>query len=345
MAREFATNSIFFRGSSILTNPKPIFRKVNITFLDRKTLGDVPNLDQLSALGTVTLHDTTNASQVVTRLQGQQVAITNKVVLDRPVLDQLPDLRLICVAATGTNNVDTGYAHQRGVVVKNVQGYSTPSVVQVTWTLILSLLQRPQHFNDFVYSGAYAQHDVFTYFEPAFGEVAGKQLGIIGLGTIGKQVARVGAAFGAKIAYTSSRPSARPNPSVPTDYVRRPLDELLATSDIISIHAPLTEDTEGMIAYPQLQRMANHALLINTGRGGIVVEADLARAIDEELIGGAGVDVFTQEPLPADHPYLQVNNQQRLLLTPHLGWASTEARTRLLEGVCKNIREFQITEA
>ncbi len=314
---------------------------MNITFLDRKTLGDVPNLDQLNQLGNVTLHDTTRPEQVVERLQKQQVAITNKVVLDRAILDQLSDLRLICVAATGTNNVDTAYASERGIVVKNVRGYSTPSVVQVTWTLILTLLQRPQHFNEFVYSGAYARHDIFTYFDPPFGEVAGQRLGIIGLGTIGQRVAQVGTAFGAEVAYTSSRPDASRDPSKPADYVRLPLDELLATSDIVSIHAPLNEDTENMIAYPQLKRMSDHALLINTGRGGIVNEADLTRAIDEGLIGGAGVDVFTQEPLPADHPYLGVKNKNRLLLTPHLGWASTEARARLLDGVCENIREFK----
>lgn len=314
---------------------------MNITFLDRKTLGDVPNLDQLNQLGNVTLHDTTPPDQIVERLQGQQVAITNKVVLDRATLDQLPDLRLICVAATGTNNVDTEYARQRGIQVKNVRDYSTPSVVQVTWTLILTLLQRPQHFNDFVYGGEYAQHDIFTYFDPPFGEVAGKRLGIIGLGTIGKQVAEVGTAFGAKVAYVSSGSKSSSGSPNHSNYVLLPLAELLATSDIVSIHAPLTEDTQDMIAYPQLERMPDHALLINTGRGGIVNEADLARAIDEGLIGGAGVDVFTHEPLPADHPYLRVKNKDRLLLTPHLGWASTEARTRLLDGVCKNIREFQ----
>ena len=314
---------------------------MNITFLDRQTLGDVPNLNQLNELGNVTLHNTTRPEQVVERLQGQQVAITNKVVLDRATLDQLPDLRLICVAATGTNNVDTDYARQRDIAVKNVQGYSTPSVVQVTWTLMLTLLQRPKHFNDFVYSGAYSRHDTFTYFDPPFGEVAGQRLGIIGLGTIGKQVAKVGAAFGAEVAYVSSRPDAPLDPSLPDNYVRLPLEELLSTSDMVSIHAPLNEDTEDMIAYSQLKSMSTHALLINTGRGGIVNEADLARAIDEGLIGGAGVDVFTQEPLPEDHPYLHVKHKDRLLLTPHLGWASVEARTRLLDGVCDNIRKFQ----
>ncbi len=206
---------------------------MNIAFLDRKTLGDVPNLDQLNELGKVALHDTTRPEQVAERLQGQQVAIINKVVLDQAILDQLPDLQLICVAATGTNNVDTAYARERGIAVKNVQGYSTPSVVQVTWTLVLTLLQRPPHFNDFVYSGAYSRHDIFTYFDPPFGEVAGKRLGIIGLGTIGKQVAAVGTAFGAEVAYVSSRPGASRDPAKPTEYVRLPLEELLATSDIV----------------------------------------------------------------------------------------------------------------
>ena len=308
---------------------------MNIAFLDSKTVGQIPNLHRLEDFGTVNWYATTSPDRVAERLQGQQIVITNKVVIGREAMEQADDLQLICVAATGLNNVDTECAQEKGIVVKNVSGYSTPSVAQHTWTLILTLLHRPAHFNRYVYSGEYSRHDIFTYFDPPAWEIAGKRLGIIGLGSIGQQVATIGKAFGAEVVYYSSS-GEHDHP----DYQRLSLDELLLTSDIVSIHAPLTDDTKNLITYKQLQQMPDHALLINTGRGGIVDEADLAKAIDEGLIGGAGIDVFAQEPLPEDHPYLQVKNQGRLLLTPHLAWASVESRTRLMEGVYENIRTF-----
>ena len=308
---------------------------MNLTFLDSKTVGNLPARSRLHDFGSLTLYDTTTPNQVAARLRGQQVVITNKVILDREALEQADALRLICVAATGMNNVDTDYAEQKGIVVKNVRDYSTPSVAQLTWTLILTLLQRPTHFNRFVYAGDYTRHDTFTYFDPPFSEIAAQRLGIIGLGTIGQQVATIGRAFGAEVVYYSSS-----GQHDHADYARLSLEELLSTSDIVSVHAPLTAHTENLLTYAHLQRMRPHALLINTGRGGIVNEADLAKAIDEKVIGGAGIDVFTQEPIPEDHPYLRVQHPDRLLLTPHLAWASTEARTRLMDGVYENIREF-----
>lgn len=313
---------------------------MNITFLDHKTVGELPNLSRLEDFGTVSWHATTAPEQVVERLQNQQIAITNKVAIDRHALDHSPDVRLICVAATGTDNVATEYAQEKGIAVMNVKGYSTASVAQLTWTLILTLRQRPAHFDRFVHSGEYAQHDIFTYFDPPFREIAGQRLGIIGLGTIGQQVATIGRAFGAEVVYYSSS-GQHDHP----DYARLSLPELLSTSDIVSVHAPLTERTENLITYEELRQLPKHALLINTGRGGIVHEGDLVRAIDEGLIGGAGIDVFTQEPLPEDHPYLRVKTPDRLLLTPHLAWASVEARTRLMEGVYENIRTFQATQS
>ena len=313
----------------------PTSLPMNLTFLDRKTVGEVPNLSRLNDFGSLTLYDTTTPDQVQERLQDQQVVIINKVIMDREAIDSANALQLICVAATGMDNVDSAYAEEKGVAVKNVSGYSTPSVAQLTWTMILTLLQRPNHFNEFVYSGNYARHDIFTYFDPPFGELGSKRLGIIGLGTIGQRVAAIGRAFGAEVVYYSS--SGKHDHA---DYPRLPLDELLSSSDIVSIHAPLTEHTKNLLTYPQLQQMPDHALLINTGRGGIVNEADLARAIDEGIIGGAGIDVFTEEPIPQDHPYLSVRHRDHLLLTPHLAWASVEARTRLMDGVYENIREF-----
>ena len=308
---------------------------MKITFLDTKTVGDVLNLDRLQEFGTLTQYATTAPSEVVDRVKDQDIVITNKVVIDRATMEAAPQLKLICVAATGMNNVDVEYAEQQGVAIKNVKGYSTDSVAQVTWSLILSLLQRPKEFSQYVYSGEYSQSDIFTYFEPPFWQVAGKRLGIIGLGTIGQQVARIGEAFGMEVIYYSTS-----GQHDHAQYERRSLQDLLATSDVISIHAPLNEKTENLLRYEQLQQMQPHALFINTGRGGIVNEPDLARAINEDIIGGAGIDVFTQEPIPSDHPYLSVKYPNRLLLTPHLGWASVEARTTLIEGVCENIQDF-----
>lgn len=308
---------------------------MNLVFLDTKTMGELPNIDRLRDFGRLTQYATTTPDRVVERLQGQQVAITNKVPIKKDALEQAPDLQLICVAATGMNNIDHELAQAKGIAVKNVSGYSTASVAQHTWAMILTLLQRPAHFNHFVYSGAYARHDIFTYFDPPSWEIADKRLGIIGLGAIGEAVATIGRALGAEVVYYSSS-GQHDHPH----YRRLSLEELLATSDIVSVHAPLNERTENLITYEQLRQMPDHALLINTGRGGIINEADLAKAIDASLIGGAGVDVFVQEPFPEDHPYTQVNNQERLLLTPHMAWASVESRTRLVDGVYENIRTW-----
>ena len=308
---------------------------MNLVFLDSKTLGEVPNISRLRDFGQLTQYATTTSDQIIERLRGQQIVITNKVPIIKNTLEQASDLQLICVAATGMNNIDREFAQAKGVVVKNVSGYSTASVAQHTWAMILTLLQRPAHFNHFVYSGAYAQHDIFTHFDPPSWEVAHKRLGIIGLGTIGEAVATIGRTLGAEVVYYSSS-GHHDHPH----YQRLTLDELLATSDIVSVHAPLNERTENLITYKQLQSMPDHALLINTGRGGIINEADLARAIDDAVIGGAGIDVFAQEPLPKDHPYVLVHRRERLLLTPHMAWASVESRTRLMDGVYQNIQEF-----
>ncbi len=255
--------------------------------------------------------------------------------LDRATIEQAPHLKLICVAATGTNNVDKGAAAERGIPVKNAHDYSTQSVAQGTFAILLHLLNHVPVYDAYVKQGGYAQSDIFTYFGPPFWELSGKRFGIIGLGTIGRQVAKIADAFGAEVVYysTSGQNTGQP-------YPRLELDELLRTSDVVSIHAPLTENTANLINYECLQRMKREAILINVGRGGIVNEADLARALDEELIAGAGVDVFENEPIQANNPLLGVKNKDALVLTPHVTWASLEARTRLIEKIGQNIDEF-----
>lgn len=308
---------------------------MKIVFLDAKTMGDIPNLKKTEEFGDLTIHQTTTPDQVLERVKGFDVAIANKVKINKEVMQQCPDLKLICVAATGTDNIDIEFAKERGISVKNARDYSTHSVAQLTFTLILGLLCQLRYYDDFVKKGKYSQSDIFTSIDRPFWQLFGKKIGIVGLGNIGKQVALIAEGFGMKITYYSSSGQSR-HPQ----YQRIELEELLKTSDIVSIHSPLNEKTKGLITYKQLKLMKPTALLINTSRGGIVKEADLAKAIEEGIIRGAGVDAYAQEPLPAGHPYLSVKNKDNLILTPHMAWTSIEARTLLMNIVCDNIKKF-----
>ena len=308
---------------------------MKIVFLDAKTMGDIPNLKRVEEFGKLTVYQTTTPEQVLERVKGFDVAIANKVKIKKEVMKQCPELKLICVAATGTDNIDIQFAAENGILVKNAKDYSTHSVAQLTFTLILGLLCQLRYYDDFVKEGQYSQSDIFTSTDRPFWQLFGKEIGIVGLGNIGRQVALIAEGFGMKITYYSSSGQNR-HPAYP----RLELEELLKNSDIVSIHSPLTEKTKNLITYKQLKLMKPSALLINTSRGGIVKEADLAKAIDEELIRGAGVDAYEQEPLPADHPYLSVKNKDHLLLTPHMAWTSIEARTLLMNIVYDNIKQF-----
>ena len=308
---------------------------MNIVFLDTATLDDLPDqLQRLASLGTYVGYSGTKADEVVNRLTGAQVAISNKVVIDRGVMDQLPDLKLICIAATGKNNVDLKAAEERGIPVRNVSGYSTEAVAQLTVTSLLALAMDLLHLNEAVYDGTYAKSPSFAYWRRSYAELSGATYGIIGLGTIGRRVAELATAFGANVIYhsTSGRNNDQPYPAVS-------LDELLTASDAVSIHCPLNERTEGLIDRSALRKMKSGAYLVNVARGGVVVEADLIQALNDGIIAGAACDVFTNEPLPNDHVYHTVRDRSRLLLTPHVGWASVEARTLLIDGLLENIRK------
>ncbi|RYF78279.1 MAG: D-2-hydroxyacid dehydrogenase [Cytophagaceae bacterium] len=313
---------------------------MNIVFLDARTVGTEPDLTQFEQLATtnggtfITYPDTT-PDQTADRLQGAVVVITNKVKITRDVLAACPNLKLICVSATGTNNVDMEAAAERGIPVKNVSGYSTHSVAQVTFTMILSLLNSPAYYDQYVKSGEYSRETIFTHLGRPFQELNGMQFGIIGLGAIGRQVAQIATAFGATVVYFSA--SGR---TYDVPYRAVSLDELLSTSDIISVHAPLTEKTNNLLTYNELSRLKPTALLLLLSRGGMVNEVDLARALDEGKLAGAGVDVFGQEPPAADHPYLTMAHPERIILAPHIAWSSVEARKILMNRVADNIREF-----
>ncbi|QDK83430.1 D-2-hydroxyacid dehydrogenase [Spirosoma sp. KCTC 42546] len=308
---------------------------MELVFLDVKTMGDIPNLTLIEKYGNVTYYQTTRPEQTLERIQDADIVITNKVVLNKSIIEQAHKLKFICISATGTNNVDKVAAEKRGIPVKNASDYSTQSVTQGTFAILFHLLVNIPYFDQYVKGGDYSKTDIFTHFGNGFWELNGKRFGIIGLGAIGRQVAKVAAAFGAEVVYYSTSGQNTDQP-----YLRLDLDEFLGTSDVVSIHAPLNENTANLMNYDRLKQMKRSAILINVGRGGIVNEADLAKALDEELIAGAGIDVFTQEPINPQNPLLHVTNKDRLALTPHVTWASIEARTLLMEKVGRNIEEF-----
>jgi len=311
---------------------------MKLVFLDVKTMGEIPNLTLLEKFGNVAYYQTTRPDQTQERIQDADIVITNKVVLDQSIIEQCPNLKLICVAATGTNNVDKVAAEKRGIPVKNAMDYSTQSVTQGTFSILFHLLVNIPYFDQYVKEGEYAKTDIFTHFGRGFWELSSKRFGIVGLGAIGRQVAKVAAAFGAEVVYYSTSGQNNDQP-----YLRLELDEFLRTADVVSIHAPLNENTTNLMNYDRLKCMKPSAILINVGRGGIVNEADLARALDEKLLAGAGIDVFTQEPINPKNPLLHVKNKDRLALSPHVTWASIEARTLLMEKVGRNIDEFLAT--
>lgn len=306
---------------------------MKIVFLDAITMGDT-SLEEIAALGEFDIYPSSTPEEARDRVKDADVALLNKVVVDKAFLDAAPKLKLVCEAGTGINNIDVALCKERGVIVRNVAAYSTDSVAQIAWMHILNLSGRAFHYQRFVQEGYYSRNVVHVDYRHPFTELSGKTLGIVGMGAIGQKVASIGKAFGMKVIYysTSGTSHCAEYPSVSLEY-------LLANSDVISIHAPYNERTAGLIGYRQLQQMKPSAFLVNTGRGGIAVEEDLARALDEGLIAGAALDVYVKEPLPADSPLMKLQHPERLLLTPHIAWYSQEARSRLAHGMAENIKK------
>lgn len=307
---------------------------MKIVFLDAYSLGNA-NITALKKLGELTTYDNTAQEQVVSRCSDADVIITNKVKLMQPELDALPSLKLICIAATGMNNVDLETAAKNGITVKNVADYSTDSVAEQTFTLAMGLIHHSHYYDQYVKSGAYSNSGLFTHHGRPFFEIKGKKWGIIGMGHIGHRVAEIASAFGAEVSYHSTS-----GKNLEAGYIHKNLDELLAESDIISIHAPLNEQTKYLIDYQKLCLMKPTAFLINVGRGGIVNEKDLAQALRENLLAGSGLDVYEQEPLASGNPLLSPDIQEKLLMTPHVAWASAEARQRLVDTMVQQIKEL-----
>jgi len=304
---------------------------MKIVFLDAGTMG-TSSLAPIERLGELTAWPNSTPDETIRRVVDCDVLIVNKIKVNDRLLEAAPKLRLVCEAGTGINNIDVEACSRHGVMVRNVAGYSTDSVVQETFMHILNLLGNGAYFDNVVKSGAYSRSGLFTDYSRPFIEMAGKTLGIIGLGTIGAKVAKIGVAFGMKVIYYSTSGT-----SHNTEYPSVPLERLMRESDVISVHAPYNERTAGLVGEKELRMMKPKSIIVNMGRGGIVVEDALAKVIDEGVIGGAGLDVYSTEPIPADHPLLRTRRPERLSLTPHVAWASIEARERLIQSIADNI--------
>lgn len=305
---------------------------MKIVFLDAATMGDA-SFEPIARLGELFCYDRSTAEEALERVSDCDVMIINKVKVTPQLIDAAKNLKLICEAATGVNNIDLGYAASKGIPVRNAVGYSTDSVVQATFMHILSLVGKAPYFDSCVKGGKYSQSGMFTDVSVNWWELRDKSIGIVGLGNIGSRVAKVAEAFGMKVCYYSTSGTSHNQ-----DYPSVSLERLFQESDIVSVHAPLNERTLGLIGEKELRLMKPTAYIINMGRGGIVVEKDLAEAVDAGVIAGAGLDVFATEPLPADHCFLKMSHPERMSLAPHVAWASVEARERLVGMIAENIK-------
>jgi len=306
---------------------------MKIVILDALTYGDTA-LAGFESLGDVTVYQTTSVEETADRVREAEVIVTNKVVINDTVMAAAPNLKLICVAATGMNNIDHEAAARRGVSVKNVAGYSTDAVVQHTFSMLFYLMGHSRYYDEYVKSGSWQKEAVFAHIGPSFNELRGKTWGIIGLGEIGRGVANIARAFGANVCYYSTS-----GKNENGDFEKTTLSRLIENSDIISIHAPLNRSTENLISHSELLQMKDGAVLLNLGRGGIVDEDALSVIIDVKPIF-VGLDVLAREPMKTPHPLLALKYPERLYITPHIAWTSREARERLIGATIDNIKTF-----
>ena len=308
---------------------------MKIVFLDVKTIGEDIDLSGYEALGEVVKYDFSTPEQARERTRDADVIILNKVEINEKSIGDADKLKLVCVTATGTNNLDKEYLAERGIAWRNVAGYSTETVAQHTFALLFYLFEKLSYYDDYVKSEKYIGDVSFTHFDHVFHELTGKTWGIIGLGNIGRRVADVAKMFGCHVIYYSTS-----GQNTQPGYERVEFDELLEKSDIVSVHAPLTEETQGLMDAKAFSKMKESAIFLNLGRGPIVVEKDLADALDNGDIAAAGLDVLSVEPMREDNPLRRIKDSEKLIITPHIAWASVEARTRLMEIILGQIKEF-----
>ncbi len=308
---------------------------MNIVLLDADTIGRDIDLTTFEKLGTVTVYGFSSPEEMRERVTDADVIILNKMQVNAYTLEKATHLKLVCVTATGTNNLDKEYLDKRGITWRNVAGYSTECVTQHTFAMLFYLLEKLPYYDNYVKSGAYVDNTTFTHFSNVFHELSGMTWGIIGLGAIGSRVAQVAGAFGCRVIYYSA--SGQHNSQ---DYERVSFEALLAQSDIISVHAPLTDRTEGLMNREAFRKMKKSAIFLNLGRGPIVIEQDLADALQAGDLAAAGLDVLSTEPMSADNPLRSIKDSGRLLITPHIAWAGAETRKRLMDIIWQQIQTF-----
>jgi glycerate dehydrogenase len=311
------------------------FREVmNIVVVDGYTLnpGDL-NWDDLNALGNCAVYERTSPNELPARIENADIVLTNKVVISKDTIAHLPNLKYIGVLATGYNIVDVAAAHEANIIVTNIHAYSTMSVAQTVFVLLLELTHHAGHHSDSVHEGLWQSRKDFSFWDFPLTEIAGKKLGIVGFGNIGRATAAIGKAFGMDVSVTTKHPEKHP----PSDFVFTDLQTLFKTSDVLSLHCPLTEETQRLVNDERISVMRKSSFLINTSRGGLVDEQALANALNTNLIAGAGLDVLSTEPPNSDNPLLTAKN---CIITPHFAWASVEARIRLMRTAVENIKSF-----
>lgn len=306
---------------------------MKIVILERKNIGADIDLSKFEKLtDEVVIYESTTQEQFAKRAKDAEVIVLNKLLANEETMQGLEKVRLICITATGSDNVDLAYCTKRGIRVCNVRGYSTESVVQHTFASLFYLYEKLPYYDQYVKDGEYVKCDIFCHLGKQFFELSGKVWGIVGLGDIGRRVADVAKAFGCRVIYYST--SGKNNQP---GYERVDFDTLLQSSDIVSIHAPLTNETRNLFTRSAFEKMKPSAYLINVGRGPIVNEQDLVDALDQDLLAGAALDVISKEPMAADNPLLTIRNKEKLLVTPHIAWGTLEARTRLMDEVYESI--------
>ena len=301
---------------------------MKIVFLDAKSIGEDIDLSGFDALGEVVKYDFTTDEEVPKRAADADIIIVNKVNINEKTIGGAEHVKMVCVTATGTNNLDKEYLESRRIIWHNVAGYSTESVTQHTFAMAFYLLEKLRYYDDYVKDEKYIDDTVFTHFTNRFFELSGKTWGIIGLGNIGRRVAGIAKSFGCRVIYYSTS-----GKNHNKEYEEVDFDTLLAESDILSVHAPLDENTQNLMDKDAFEKMKNTAIFLNLGRGPIVVEADLADALEQGRIAAAGLDVLCIEPMSPDNPLRRIKDSDKLLITPHIGWASVEARTRLMQTI------------
>ena len=308
---------------------------MKLVVLERNSVGTDVDVSCFERFGEVEYYPNTVAENTAERVKDADIVIANKAPMNESTLKDAPDVKLICLFATGFDNVDLDYCKSRGIKVANVVNYSTAAVVQHTLMLALALEEKLAFYDDYVKSDTYANQDRFSNFDRPFGEFEGKTWGIVGMGNIGRGVARVAQALGCKVIFYSASGN-----STCTEYERVELDTLLAQSDILSLHCPLSDRTRGLINKEAFAKMKRSAILVNVARGPVVDTQALYEALTEGQIAAAGLDVLEKEPISKDNPLGKIKDSTKLIITPHMAWASTEARERLVSEVSKNIEAF-----